>query len=49
VEWVRAHPIATGEGSMVGLVAAGKETTHFPDCLAEPRFTDLERQQQSWR
>jgi signal transduction histidine kinase len=47
VEWVRAHPIATGEGSMVGLVAAGKETTHFPDCLAEPRFTDLERQQQS--
>jgi signal transduction histidine kinase len=47
VEWVRAHPIATGEGSMVGLVAAGKETTHFPDCLAEPRFTDLDRQQQS--
>jgi two-component system, NtrC family, sensor kinase len=47
VEWVRAHPIATGEGSMVGLVAAGKETMHFPDCLAEPRFTDLARQQQS--
>jgi signal transduction histidine kinase len=47
VEWVRTHPIATGEGSMVGLVAAGKETMHFPDCLAEPRFTDLERQEQS--
>src|SRR5262245_14299973 len=47
VEWVRAHPIAAGEGSMVGLVAVGKETMHFPDCLAEPRFTDLQRQQQS--
>jgi signal transduction histidine kinase len=47
VDWVRAHPIAAGDGSMVGIVAAERQAMHFPDCLAEPRFTDLARQQQS--
>jgi two-component system NtrC family sensor kinase len=47
VDWVRAHPIVTGDGSMVGIVAAERQTMHFPDCLVEPRFTDLARQRQS--
>src|SRR6516162_4273656 len=47
LEWVRSRPTAAGDGNMVGLVACGRQTLHFPDCLAEPRFTDLARQQQS--
>ena len=47
VDWLRSHPVITGDGSMVGIVAAEKQTIHFPDALAEPRFTDLKRQQQS--
>src|SRR5262249_42322127 len=47
LEWVRSRPTATGDGNMVGLVACDRQTLHLPDCLAEPRFTDLARQQQS--
>src|SRR6516165_2884420 len=47
LEWVRSRPTAAGDGNMVGLVACDRQTLHLPDCLAEPRFTDLARQLQS--
>jgi GAF domain-containing protein len=47
IEWQSTRPMSAGDGSMIGLVAADNRTLHFPDALAEPRFTDLARQQQS--
>jgi signal transduction histidine kinase len=47
VDFVRQNPVAVGDGSAVGIVAAEKRTLHLPDALADPRFTDHRRQQQS--
>jgi signal transduction histidine kinase len=47
IDWIRNNPVMAGDGSAVGIVAAEKQTIHLPDALADPRFTDLRRQQQS--
>ncbi len=47
LDWLKAHPVAKGDGSAVGIVAVEKQTVHLPDALADPRFTDLDRQRQS--
>ena len=47
LEWLRTHPITAGDGSAVGIVAVEKHTIHLHDALADPRFTDLERQRHS--
>jgi two-component system, NtrC family, sensor kinase len=47
VDFVRRNPVAAGDGSAVGIAAAEKRTLHMPDALADPRFTDRRRQQQS--
>jgi GAF domain-containing protein len=41
------NPVAAGDGSAVGIVAVEKKTLHLHDSLADPRFTDLRRQQVS--
>jgi GAF domain-containing protein len=47
MDWMRDNPVTAGDGSAVGIVAAEKQTVHLPDALADPRFTDLRRQQHS--
>jgi len=47
LDWLQAHPVVAGDGSTVGLVAAEKRTIHQPDALADPKFTNFERQQRS--
>jgi GAF domain-containing protein/signal transduction histidine kinase len=47
MDWMQANPVTAGDGSAVGIVAAEKQTVHLPDALADPRFTDLRRQQHS--
>jgi GAF domain-containing protein/HAMP domain-containing protein/anti-sigma regulatory factor (Ser/Thr protein kinase) len=47
LDWLREHPIAKGDGTATGLAALEQRTVHFPDALADPRFTDFKRQQQS--
>ena len=47
IDWMQKNPVTAGDGSAVGIVAAEKQTIHLPDALAEPRFTDLRRQQHS--
>jgi GAF domain-containing protein/anti-sigma regulatory factor (Ser/Thr protein kinase) len=47
IEWLRAHPIAKGDGTATGLAALERHKVHFPDALADPRFTDHKRLQQS--
>jgi two-component system NtrC family sensor kinase len=47
IDWMRDNPVAAGDGSAVGIVAAEKQTIHLPDALADPRFTDLRRQRHS--
>ena len=47
LDWLQTHPATAGDGSTVGLVAAEKRTIHQPDALADPRFTDFERQHRS--
>src|SRR6202035_1455622 len=46
-DWMQFNPVTAGDGSTVGIVAATKQTVHMPDSLADPRFTDLRRQQVS--
>jgi two-component system, NtrC family, sensor kinase len=46
-DWMQSNPVTAGDGSAVGIVAATKQTVHLPDSLADPRFTDLRRQQVS--
>jgi GAF domain-containing protein len=47
IGWMQNNPVTAGDGSAVGIVAAEKQTVHLPDALADPRFTDLRRQQHS--
>jgi signal transduction histidine kinase len=47
MDWMQDNPVTAGDGSAVGIVAAEKQTIHLHDALADPRFTDLRRQQQS--
>jgi two-component system NtrC family sensor kinase len=47
IDWMQNNPVTAGDGSAVGIVAAEKQTVHLPDALADPRFTDLRRQQHS--
>ena len=47
IDWMQKNPVMAGDGSAVGMVAAEKQTVHLPDALADPRFTDLRRQQHS--
>jgi GAF domain-containing protein len=47
IAWMQDNPVRAGDGSAVGIVAAEKQTVHLPDALADPRFTDLRRQQHS--
>jgi GAF domain-containing protein len=47
ITWMQNNPVTAGDGSAVGIVAAEKQTVHLPDALADPRFTDLRRQQHS--
>jgi GAF domain-containing protein/signal transduction histidine kinase len=47
IDWMQENPVTAGDGSAVGIVAAEKQTVHLPDALADPRFTDLRRQQHS--
>jgi two-component system, NtrC family, sensor kinase len=47
MDWMQDNPVVAGDGSAVGIVAAEKQTVHLPDALADPRFTDLRRQQHS--
>ena len=47
LDWLKSHPVAKGDGSAVGIVAVEGRTLHMPDALADQRFTDLKRQQQS--
>jgi signal transduction histidine kinase len=46
-DWMHYNPVTAGDGSAVGIVATTKKTVHLPDSLADPRFTDLRRQQAS--
>ena len=39
VDWLQAHPIAAGDGTVVGLAPLERQTVHIPDVLADPRFT----------
>jgi GAF domain-containing protein len=47
MDWMRDNPVKAGDGSAVGIVVAERQTVHLPDALADPRFTDLRRQQHS--
>jgi GAF domain-containing protein len=47
IAWMKTNPVMAGDGSAVAIVAAEKQTVHLPDALADPRFTDLRRQQHS--
>ncbi len=47
VEWLRAHPIESGDGTATGLAVRERTTIHLHDALTDPRFTDFKRQRQS--
>jgi GAF domain-containing protein/HAMP domain-containing protein len=47
MEYLRTHPIAKGDGTATGRAAVERQTVHFADALADPRFTDHKRLQQS--
>src|SRR5262249_6424305 len=47
VEWVTENPIKAGDGSNSGLVLLEKKTVHWPDALAEPKFSAFKLQDQS--
>jgi GAF domain-containing protein len=47
IDWMQKNPVTAGDGSAVGMVATERQTIHLPDALADPRFTDLRRQQHS--
>src|SRR5215467_5594900 len=47
VEWVMENPIKAGDGSNSGLVLLEKKTVHWPDALAEPKFSAFKLREQS--
>jgi GAF domain-containing protein len=47
LEWLRSRPIAKGDGTATGRAALERQTIHFGDALADPRFTDHKRLEQS--
>jgi GAF domain-containing protein/anti-sigma regulatory factor (Ser/Thr protein kinase) len=47
LEWLRAHPIAPGDGTATGLATLEKQTIHLHDALVDPRFKAVRVQQRS--
>ena len=44
LSYQREHPTSTGRGNLVGRVLLECRTVHIHDVLADPEYTDLERQ-----
>jgi signal transduction histidine kinase/DNA-binding response OmpR family regulator/HAMP domain-containing protein len=44
--YLEQHPIPTGPGSVIGRVAAGRQTVHVPDVMADPDYRLREQQTQ---
>ena len=44
LEFVERHPIVPGRGTVTGRAALEGRTVHVPDVLADPEYTNMERQ-----
>jgi GAF domain-containing protein len=44
VSYQRAHPISPGHGNLIGRVLLNRRTVYVQDVLADPEYTDRERQ-----